>query len=120
MTAPHAVRGVRCPFAHCVAVVMLVIERASPGDDQSTLRRVPQHRIVGEGERFGQCPASLMVVPLDDYSQKSLEAQAKTIGLMIGPRAEPPVGIFPVGRSKEHPRRAQHRGASSWFGPGDY
>jgi hypothetical protein len=94
---------------------MLVIEQATPGDDEATVKRVPQHQIVGEAERFGMCPASLMIIPLDDYSRRSLETQADAIGPMLvhpvdAPPGEPAPGggIFRVGRPRgreagEHP-----------------
>lgn len=108
MTGPSTgpVRG--CPFVLCAAQVMLVVEQATPGDDETTLKRVPQHRIEGEAERFGQCPASLMVIPLDAYSRESLHTQAEAMKPMLRPPADPPPpppseptphgGLFPVGK----------------------
>lgn len=89
MTGPSLGPLTRCPFAHCAADVMLVVEQASPGDDETTLKRVPQHRIVGEAERFGQCPASLMVIPLDAYSRETLKTQAQAMALMLKAGPEP-------------------------------
>lgn len=114
MTGPSTgpVRG--CPFVLCAAQVMLVVEQATPGDDETTLKRVPQHRIEGEAERFGQCPASLMVIPLDAYSRESLHTQAEAMKPMLRPPddptppgdAKPEGGIFPVG--KVNPPRGPH------------
>lgn len=117
MTGPSLGPRSRCPFAHCSADVMLVIEQATAGDDESTVKRVPQHGIVGEAERFGQCPASLMVIPLDAYSRQTLKTMGGEIGRMIKPPGDPEPprepavggGVFPVGR------RVQ---PSSWFEPG--
>lgn len=115
MTGPSLGPLTRCPFAHCSADVMLVIEQATPGDDEATRKRVPQHRMVGEAERFGQCPASLMIIPLDAYSRETLRTMASQIGLMIKPPADPPPpssearpggGTFPVGRV--NPPRSPH------------
>lgn len=113
MTGPSTgpVRG--CPFVLCAAQLMLVLEQATPGDDETILKRVPQHRIVGEAERFGQCPASLMVVPLDAYSREALHTQAEAMKPMLKPpadatppgEAKPEGGIFPVGRP--HPLTPQ-------------
>lgn len=108
---------------------MLVIEQAAPGDDETTLKRVPQHRIVGEAERFGQCPASLMVIPLDAYSRDALKTQAQAMSLMLKPPADPPApvspastaptgGIFPVGRPRrddEHPLTPHPDEHHPWF-----
>jgi hypothetical protein len=77
-----------CVFAHCAANVMLVIEQAVPGDDEATIKRVPQHQIEGDASRFGQCPASLMVVPLDAYSRESLRTMAEEIRRML-PAGDP-------------------------------
>lgn len=104
MTGPSLGPLTRCPFRHCLADLMLVIEQATPGDDESTVKRIPQHRIVGEAERFGQCPASLMIIPLDAYCRETLATIAEEIGRMIAPPADPPPpresaprgGIFPV------------------------
>jgi hypothetical protein len=90
MSGPSVGPVSRCPFAHCAADVMLVVEQAAPGDDESTLKRVPQHRIVGEGEHFGQCPASLMVIPLDAYSREALKTQAQAMALMLKGGGAPP------------------------------
>lgn len=72
-----------CPFAHCAARPMLVVEQAVPGDDETTITRIPQHPIEGDASRFGQCPASLMVIPLDDYSRDQLRTQADAMRLML-------------------------------------
>lgn len=111
MTGPSLGPRSRCPFAHCSADLMLVVEQASPGNDEDTLKRVPQHQIVGEAERFGQCPASLMVIPLDTYSRDALKTQAQAMGLMLKPPgdttppgdAKPEGGIFPVGSPDRRP-----------------
>lgn len=115
MTGPSLGPLTRCPFVHCAADVMLVVEQATPGDDETTLKRVPQHAIVGQAERFGQCPASLMVIPLDAYSRETLKTQADSIGRMLRPPADPAPpsgdarpagGPFPLGgqrRTGEHP-----------------
>jgi hypothetical protein len=113
MTGPSLGPLTRCPFGHCAADVMLVIEQKTPGDDETTQKRVPPHRLVGEAERFGQCPASLMIIPLDAYSREALKTQADSIGRMLAkdaqprePReAKPAGGLFPVGRP---PREGEH------------
>src|SRR5690349_8758587 len=114
MTGPSLGPLTRCPFAHCSADVMLVVEQATPGDDETTLKRVPQHRIVGEAERFGQCPASLMVIPLDRYSREMLATQARAFNPMMrqqvdpepprtpGPRGGPP-GVLRPNPDPNHP-----------------
>lgn len=103
MTGPSTGPLSRCPFAHCSADVMLVIEQAAPGDDESTLKRVPQHRIVGEGERFGQCPASLMVIPLDAYSREALKTQAQAMALVLKGGDAPPEPTPTGRRGNGHP-----------------
>lgn len=95
-----------CPFAPCAASPMLVIEQAAPGDDETTVKRIPQHQIAGDASRFGQCPASLMVVPLDKYSQDSLRVQANAVMLMMpaGDKADPRGDALPPRpAAPEHP-----------------
>lgn len=130
MTGPSTGPLTRCPFAHCSADLMLVIEQATPGDDETTVKRVPQHRIVGEAERFGQCPASLMVIPLDAYSREALTTQARAFAPMLkggGATPEPPpdppkrggppgvLGPRPAGQHLLTPRPSKSPG---WFRPG--
>ncbi len=92
-----------CPFAHCAARPMLVIEQAVPGDDETTIKRIPQHPIEGDASRFGQCPASLMVVPLDAYSVGQLRTQANAMRLMLpaGDASDPRADNDPPRRGPE-------------------
>jgi hypothetical protein len=112
MTGPSVGPLSRCPFAHCAADVMLVVEQAAPSDDEATLKRVPQHRIVGEAERFGQCPASLMVIPLDAYSREALTTQAQAFGLML--RGDKPEGD-PYSGSAPRPLKPASDTRHPWF-----
>jgi hypothetical protein len=120
VTGPSLGPLTRCPFGPCLADLMLVIEQAAAGDDETILKRVPQHRLVGEAERFGQCPASLMVMPLDAHSRETLQTMAAEIGRMVAPPPEPgppgePVprgGVFPVGR-----RPPDQDVGHQWFRP---
>lgn len=114
MSGPSVGPVTACPFVHCAAGVMLVIEQATPGDDEATLKRVPQHAIVGEAERFGQCPASLMVIPLDAYSRDALRTQADAMALMLRadtPQADPYSSSAP----KPHPLKPAPNTRHPWF-----
>jgi hypothetical protein len=86
----------RCVFALCTAVLTMLAELKAPGSDEG-LRRVPQHRLGGH-EEFGQCPASLMALPLSEYDTEQLAVQLQAIQRMITDRTtaavdrpEPPV-----------------------------
>jgi hypothetical protein len=114
VTGPSLGPLTRCPFVHCAADVMLVVEQATPGDDETTLKRVPQHAIVGEAERFGQCPASLMVIPLDAYSRDALRTQADAMALML--RADTPQAD-PYSSSAPKPRTTRPTPGQDWFRP---
>jgi hypothetical protein len=129
VTGPSLGPLTRCPFGPCLADLMLVIEQAAAGDDETILKRVPQHRLVGEAERFGQCPASLMVMPLDAHSRETLQTMAAEIGRMVAPPPEPEApreavprgGVFPVGRPRrpgEHPLTPHPDPRHPWFRPG--
>jgi len=67
-----------CPFRLCSATVDIVVEQATPGDDETTLLRLPIHDISGNGA-YGRCPASLLALPLTPALYDMLEEAAKFI-----------------------------------------
>ena len=92
-----------CPFELCNATVTMVAELKRPGSNEG-LRRVPQHRLGGH-EELGQCPASLLVLPLSDYDVKHLITQAAALRRMLADRrperSEPPVAKDWTARVRE-------------------
>jgi hypothetical protein len=110
-----------CPFKLCSAIVDLLVEQPMPIDAEP-IYRVPQHQTGGH-EDFGLCPASLMVVPLDDYSRAQLVEQARSLRRIIDARmdAEEREEAAGGGGSVGQPEHqlAPHtdpRKAESWFG----
>lgn len=63
-----------CPFVMCSANIELAVLQAAPGDDETTVTMVPAHQLEPDSY-FGQCPASLMYYPLDEYGAEQLVHQ---------------------------------------------
>jgi hypothetical protein len=111
---------IACPFRLCNADVTLLTERGQL-NTEATMQRVPQHQTGGH-EDFGLCPASLMVVPLDDYSRAQLVEQARSLRRIIDARMDaeereeaPAAGDTGQPRHQLAPH-TDARKAESWFG----
>lgn len=112
---------ISCPFGPCDASFTLLTERGQL-DTEATVQRIPQHQAGGH-EDFGMCPASLMVFPLDQYSQNQLSAQAAIMIRITGDResaaAQAETEAGPSGAQPEHqlaPHPTPLPSGWDWFG----
>lgn len=96
-----------CPFGHCEGSVEIVVQQKAAGDDETTEDVIEAHQIIGALSRFGGCPASLMRLPLDAYSQDQLEQQMAALDRLIEGAVVPAPAPRPA-----PPRKPQGR---DWF-----
>lgn len=97
---------VDCPFEPCNARVELIVEQATPDDDESTVNRIPTHQTEGT-EWFGPCPASLMTYPLTSRMIGPLHEQEHVHRLMREARdAQPQPASEPAPPHSRAPRPA--------------
>lgn len=78
-----------CPFGPCTARIQLTIEQATPGDDETTVKRVPPH-LTEPDSWFGFCPASLCHYPLTPREIEMLRGQERTHEHMAATREPSP------------------------------
>lgn len=64
------------------------------------ITRIPAHTVIGEGSWFGQCPASLMSIPLTPAEREHLRGQASVFANFAAARDE----------AKPRPKDGQVRG----------
>jgi hypothetical protein len=116
----------RCPFIKCKSTVNLIIEQATPGDDESTVQRVQIHDLQPD-TWFGRCPASLTIYPTsvdnlkefsrdiyrhknmkDDHDRQDREAASvPCMGEVNGPGAPPADARWFKSRTGDNPRVEQ-------------
>lgn len=105
-----------CPFNACSWRGEVVIEQATAGDDETTLRRVPVHDLVPNPE-YGSCPASLMALPVDKAAQDNLHNASHYVALWRGdaglPQREPGAAEPAIPQHSKTPR--PERGSDRWF-----
>lgn len=79
--------AVVCPFYGCAAYVELVIEQATPDDDETIARRHPFHNVQGGYSWFGACPASFQAYPPSSSVMLALRSMTRHLIRMENDRA---------------------------------
>lgn len=111
----------RCPFRLCSTDVVTVTELLAPGHSDAILLRVSAHALGGH-EEFGQCPASLLQLPLSSYDLAQLADQDFVIQRILDEReaakAITSASDKQQGAHGEHPKTPHPTGAgerSGWW-----